>query len=220
MIAQKSFLASIEPFRLLPPAELDRVVSLVSEARHGKGETVFSEGEEAESVWILKSGRMDIYKYSADGKPTAIESIAPGQLFGTLCRVGGQPAVYPCTAIAAVDSVALRIADRSFWELFRQYPAIVAGIRAMCSERLNGMQETTGMAQDPVETRIVKVLLQLARTHGDTLPFTRREISQFASTTVETTIRTLSKFQKSKIISSTRGKITLRDPGALEALVR
>src|ERR1044071_435563 len=215
----KKFLAGVDPFRGLPPAELDRLCSIAQEKKHSKGETIFSEGDGATSVWVLYQGRLEIYKYTSDGKPRAIEIINPKELFGTLCRLGGTDRCYPCTAVASVDSISFRIADSVFLDLFQRNPSVVSGVCALCSNRLNMMQELTCTSQEPVEKRIVRTLFQLSKTHGELLPFTKRQIGELAATTVETTIRTLSRFQKKKWISSSRGHILLKDPTKLEELL-
>ena len=216
----KSFLSAIDPFRGLPPPEMDRLVSIAQEIKHAKGETVFTEGDDATSVWVLYQGRLEIFKYTSDGKPRAIEIIQPKELFGTLCRLGGEGRSYPCTAIASVDSISFRIADSVFFDMFRRNPSMVSGVCALCSNRLNMMQDLTCSTQEPVEKRIVRTLFQLSKTHGNVLPYTKRQIGELSATTVETTIRTLSRFQKKKWIASSRGQILLKDTAKLEALLQ
>lgn len=215
----RAFLASIDPFRGLPAGEMDRLASIAQEIKHTKGETVFTEGDEASSVWVLYEGRLEIFKYTSDGKPRAIEIINPKELYGTLCRLGNQGRSYPCTAIASVDSVSFRISDSIFLDMFHRNPSMVTGVCALCSNRLNMMQELTCSSQEPVEKRIVRTLFQLSKTHGTTLPYTKKQIGELSATTVETTIRTLSRFQKKKWISSSRGQIHLKATAELEAIL-
>ena len=216
----KFFLGSIDPFRGIPPAELERLASIAQEIKHAKGETIFTEGDDATSVWVLFKGRLEIFKYTSDGKPRAIEIIQPKELFGTLCRLGGEGRSYPCTAVASIDSVSFRIADSIFLDMFRRNPSMVSGVCALCSNRLNMMQDMTCSSQEPVEKRIVRTLFQLSKTHGNVLPYTKRQIGELSATTVETTIRTLSRFEKRKWIASSRGQISLKDTTKLEALLR
>lgn len=217
--AIRTFLATTEPFNKLPASELDHLASVAREVTHDKGETIYSEGEEAESVWILKTGRLEIFKYSSDGKPTAIESLGPKSLYGTYCRIGNAPCGYPCTAVAAMASSSICIPDKMFWALFERNPAFVMGMCALCSQHLNGMQNRVITSQEPVHKRIVQTLVDLTNQNGPTLSFTKREIADLSFTTVETTIRTLSAFEKKHWISSERGQITLRDKPRLEALL-
>jgi CRP-like cAMP-binding protein len=215
----RNFLSNIDPFRGLPPSEMDRLVYIAQEIKHAKGETVFTEGDEATSVWVLYQGRLEIFKYTSDGKPRAIEIIQPKELYGTLCRLGGQNRSYPCTAVAAVDSLSFRISDAVFLDMFQKNPSMVTGVCALCSNRLNMMQELTCTSQEPVEKRIVRTLFQLSKSHGNVLPYTKRQIGELSATTVETTIRTLSNFEKKKWISSSRGKIQLKEREKLESVL-
>jgi CRP/FNR family transcriptional regulator len=220
MDTTRTFLSSIDPFRGLPPAEMDRLVSIAQQIKHAKGETVFTEGDDATSVWILYQGRLEIFKYTSDGRPRAIEIIQPKELFGTLCRLGNNGRAYPCTAIASVDSISFRIADAVFLDMFSRNPSMVTGVCALCSNRLNMMQDLTCSTQEPVEKRIVRTLFQLSKTHGNKLPYTKRQIGELSATTVETTIRTLSRFEKQKWVVSSRGEIILKDTAKLEALLK
>jgi CRP/FNR family transcriptional regulator, nitrogen oxide reductase regulator len=215
----KGFLSQTDPFRNLPTAELDRLVSVAKVTAHPKGETIISEGTDATSIWILLDGRLEIFKYTSDGKPRAIEVIHPKELFGTLCRLGGQGRTYPCTAVASIESTSIEIPDAVFLEMFGRYPSVVTGVCGLCSQRLNAMQDLTCSSQEPVEKRIVRTLFQLSAKHGATLPYTKRQIGELSGTTVETTIRTLSVFQKKKWIASSRGELRLVEQEKLKALL-
>ncbi|HVO33529.1 MAG TPA: Crp/Fnr family transcriptional regulator [Elusimicrobiota bacterium] len=206
-----AFLSRIEPFSQLPLEELDRVAMQAQVVKHNKSEVVYHEGEEGSHVWTLMQGRLTIFKYNSIGKPLAIETIHPKQMFGTLCRLGGTSPTYPCTAVASMNSVSVRMSDRLFQNLCTRFPAMVSSACRLCSERLGVMQARAATAVEPVRQRIVKVLLQLQKTSGNELPYTKREISELSGTTVETTIRVLSEFNRNHWIASSRGKITLKD---------
>lgn len=215
----RHFLAQVNPFQALPSSELDRLVTLAKEKNYGKGETIYAEGDPADSVWILRDGRVQIFKYTSEGRPLAIESLGSKELFGTLCRLGGNGRTYPCTAVAATPCKAIRILDRTFLDFYNRYPAIVMGVCSLCSQRLNAIQGLSCLGQEPVEKRIANILLQLQKAHGNTLPFTKREVAELAGTTVETTIRTVSTFSKKGWVSSARGKIILKAPTELQKIL-
>jgi CRP/FNR family transcriptional regulator len=217
--AIRAFLATVEPFKHLPATELDRIASASSEVKHIKGETIYSEGDESQGVWILKMGRLEILKYSSDGKPAVIEIVMPKGMYGMYCRIGNPDGPYQCTPVAAVDSVSICIPDKIFWPLFQRNAAFVASVCMLCSQRLSEMQELVSTSREPVQKRIVKTLFSLSKNNGATLRLTKREIAELSSTTVETTIRTLSAFEKKHWISSERGQITLKDQNCLEALL-
>jgi CRP/FNR family transcriptional regulator len=215
-----AFLMKVEPFNRLPPEEVHRLSLLCQVVQHAKGEMLYSEGERAVHVWVLQAGRLDIFKYHGSDRPLAIESIQPRQLFGTLCRLGALSwSTYPCTAIAATDSVSIRFPDRIFAGLYNRFPAMVSSTCQLCSLRLGVMQQQAVTYQDPVQTRIVRALFELQKTNGNAIPYTKREISELAGTTVETAIRTLSALQKKHWVDSKRGTIFLKDIPHLKTII-
>lgn len=215
----KTFLANVEPFNRLPALELENLSMMAHEVQHAKGETVYSEGDEAHSIFILKTGRLEIFKYSTGDKPAAIESITPKGIYGMYCRIGNTQCAYPCTAIAAVESTSIQIPDKIFWNLFERYPTFVTGVCTLCSKRLSDMQDLVRTSQESVQKRIVRTLVNFSKENGPVIPMTKREIAELSATSVETTIRTLSAFEKKRWISSERGQITLKEKQRLEALI-
>lgn len=215
----KEFLSQTHPFKVLPLPELDRLASRSHSKTYDKGETVYAEGDAADSVWVLTKGRIQIFKYTTQGRPLAIESIAPGELFGTLCRLGGDGRSYPCTAIAAVESDVIRISDKEFLSSYNRFPALVLGVCSLCSQRLQAVQGLSCTSQEPVEKRLALLLISLQKKHGMILPFTKRELAEQAGTTVETTIRVMSRFQKKGWIASSRGKLQLKSLDPIQKLV-
>lgn len=219
MNSARQFLAQTHPFKVLPPAELDRLSVRVQPRSYAKGETLYNEGDPADSVWVVASGRIQIFKYSTQGRPLAIESISPGELFGTLCRLGGEGRNYPCTAVAAVDTQVMRMSDRDFLDTYNRYPAMMMGVCSLCSSRLKAVQGLSCSSQEPVEKRLAILILRLHKQHGTVLRFTKRELAEQAGTTVETAIRVMSRFQKKGWITSVRGQITLKKPDAVRDLI-
>jgi len=212
-----SFFSKIEPFNKLPAFELDRLAQMAHVVHHAKGEALYNEGDEAHTVWVLQEGRLGIFKYNSTGKPLAIETIQPGQMFGTLCRLGMPSSNYPCTAIACMDVTSVQVPDRIFQDLCTRYPAMIASACRLCSIQLGFMKDRAVAANEPVQQRIVKTLFDLQLANGNNLPYTKREISELSATTVETTIRVLSRFEKKRWITSERGQITLVNIPQLEA---
>jgi CRP-like cAMP-binding protein len=58
----------------------------------------------------------------------------------------------------------------------------------------------------------------LSSKMGNELPFTRQEIADMTGTTIETTIRMLSRLKSGGVIRSARGKIFIADETKLKAL--
>ncbi len=216
----QKFLASVAPFKGLAPAELRALAYGVREMVFGKGETIFMEGDAADSVWLLRQGRVQVLKFTGEGKSFALESLGPGDLFGTLCRLGDNGRRYPCTAVAAGPVAAYRIPDRLFFDLYFKSPGLARGLCALCTERLRDSQNLRREGQEPVNVRLAAALLRLARVHGETIPFTKREVAELIGATLETTFRALARLQEDGALVSTPGKIRLKNVERLKALVK
>lgn len=213
------FYGGIEPFKSLSPQDLRQIVSQTRERSFSRGETVYNEGDPADSVWVLFGGRIRVLKYTSEGRPFAIESLSRGELFGTLCRMGGGGRTYPCTAVASAPSVVFQLLDRTFLEYYMKSPGMVRGICSLCSERLKDVQGLRCMGQESVPVRVAAILLRLYQVHGATIPFTKKEIAELSGTTLETTFRTLAQFQKKTYLASLRGKICIKKPDLLKNIV-
>jgi CRP/FNR family transcriptional regulator len=82
------------------------------------------------------------------------------------------------------------------------------------------------LAVDPVEARLAAMLLRLAEREGApgkagvTVPFhlTRQSLADMTGTTVETTIRVVSRWMKDGLVADADGRLLLRDVAALRAL--
>jgi len=74
------------------------------------------------------------------------------------------------------------------------------------------------LAVERVEQRLANALLMLFARVGPSLHFTRQELADMTGTTVETAIRVISRLQKSGVVRTTRGRITIVDLEKLRLL--
>ena len=212
----EQFLSHIELFKKLTPAQRQRLASVSREKRYAKGETVFREGEPADSVCIVKEGRVHLMKFLASGQASTTCVMAAGETFCCLPALDRKP--YPADAVAAVDSTVVRIPTQAFHELMQQNPAFLQESLCHFCSRLREVEHKSCTMHDPVEQRLAQTLMNLTKKFGPTIPLTKHELAEMASTTVETTIRVLSQFKKDSLIKSSRGSTTIAKPEKLREL--
>ena len=209
-------LAKAEPFKRLSAAERQRLASVSRETRYAKGETIFRTGDPAEAVCIVKEGRVHLMKFLEGGQASTTCVMTAGETFCCLPALDGKP--YPVDAIAAVDSVVVRIPTRAFQELLQKNPAFLQDSLCLFCDRLREVEHKSCMAYDPVERRLAQALLTLAKKFGPTIPLTKHELAELANTTVETTIRILSQLKQQGVVASSRGSTTIRNTDKLQQL--
>ena len=212
------FLVSLEPFKRLPTVEQKRLAEVAREKRYAKGETIYREGEPCDAVWVVKTGRVHLMKFLADGKVSTTCVMTDGETF--CCLPALDRKAYPVDAVAAEESIVIRVPIEEFHQAMTRSPAFTEQALCLFCDRLRQVEHRSCMAYEPVEQRLAQVLLTLAKKFGPTIPLTRQELAEIAGTTHESVIRTLSRFGKQGLIRSSRGKTTVLKSDQLQALTQ
>lgn len=188
-----------------------------TEHHYGRGEVVVRMGAPARAVWIVKSGRVHLKRYVTGGKAWTSCIAAPGDLFCCLSALDGRP--YPVEAVAAVPSVLLSVPWKTFRAAMEEHAPFSRDILCRFCQRMRGVEHGGCMVYESVPRRIAQTLLRLEDQFGPTIPLTRHEVAELAGTTHETAIRALARFAKQDLVTSTRGRITIRSHDGLRHLL-
>lgn len=214
----EAFLAALEPFKRLSLAERRRLAVAAREKHYAKGDTIFRVGEPSDAVWVVKTGRIHLMKFLADGKVSTTCVMTPGEPFCCLPALDRKP--YPVNAVAAEDSAVVRIPLDAFYEAMGRSRTFAQQTLYLFCDRLRQVEHKSCMIYEPAETRLAQVLLTLSKKFGPTIPLTRQELAELAGTTHETAIRTLSHFKQRGLLRSVRGQTTILKPEGLHALLK
>jgi CRP-like cAMP-binding protein len=226
-MADNKYLKQISLFSGLSEEEIAEIASTVERRTFRKKETIFSEGDPSNWFCINFKGKVKITKLSHDGKEIILELISPGEFFGGFAVLKGFP--YPANAIAMQDSEIIRISRHNLMRIIERFPNIMYDITANLGERVREFSDTLkNIALERVESRIASLLLKLAEKTGEksvsgeitiAMGLTKQDIAEMVGTTVETSIRVISRFRKSGLVKDVNGKIVIRDLGALKSIV-
>ncbi|MBI5676096.1 MAG: Crp/Fnr family transcriptional regulator [Nitrospirae bacterium] len=207
-------LKKCEIFTELTDKELSKISVLFEERSIKKDEYIFMEEDPSGWFYILSSGRVKIVKHSQSGKDIILEIISPGDVFGGVAVLDKKP--FPASAQAMEPVSVVRISRRNLFDLMEEHPVLKLAIVKSFSDRLRNAHETLkNIATERVERRIASLLLKLSEKVGIDdkgykkldFPLTRQEIAEMVGTTVETCIRSMSKFQKEGRVKSSGGRI-------------
>ncbi|MFN3598302.1 MAG: Crp/Fnr family transcriptional regulator [Aquificaceae bacterium] len=191
-----------------------------------RNEYLFFEEEAEPGVYILIEGLIKLLKETHDARIVIVRLVYPGDVFGWI-EWGKKTPKNTYTAKAMVESKTLYISNKDFINLSIKYPAIAIRMTCEATATLMHSYETLkSIAGGKVEERIAKVLLEIAdrigKKYEDLIvidaPLTRLDIAEMTGTTVETTIRVMSKWKKQGIISAERGYIEILKRRELEKL--
>jgi CRP/FNR family transcriptional regulator, nitrogen oxide reductase regulator len=226
MAEMQAMLSQSPLFAALGPAERARLERQLVRRTWERDNYIFFEGEPADWLILVVSGRVKMIKHSESGRETILATFGPGQIVGEVGVLIGD--TYPATAQALEPAVTAGLRRDAYLALVQNHPELAWALIVELGRRLQRAHETIrSMAVEKVERRVARVLLRMANTAGErladgtvriTVPLTRQDIADMAGTVIETAIRTLSKFQKQGLIRTEEGLIVLLQAHRLVAI--
>jgi CRP-like cAMP-binding protein len=189
------------------------------------GEPFFLQGDPGDAVYGVLTGRVKIAKQSPTGRELILDVLGTGEPISVIPVVRRLP--MPASAIAVEPAACLRIAGPVFLEVMGKHPQVILRVLEAVSQRLmeaNASRLT--LATDPVEARLAGALLRMGEKFGVshagetvfTQRFTRQSLAELAGTTVESTIRVMSRWTRDGLVRTQNGRITVVDPARLQQL--
>ena len=139
LLDRVDFLAPVEPPLRDALAERARVV------RFGRGEVVLRQGDTASNAfYVIAEGEVALRVASPDGGEREVSRLGPGEFFGEMGALTGDPGA--ATAVAERD-LALVVVDRdAFAELFRRAPEAARKLAEVLAKRREGLERTVEKA--------------------------------------------------------------------------
>lgn len=203
-------------------------LAVVSRPAHAeRAELIWLDGSSVTFFGIVASGFVKMTRTTAAGQEVTTEIMGPGQIFGLLGVVDGTGC--PQTAKAVCDTWYLKVPKASIMPIYNTNVVLKEHLVRRTTNRLRQSYDMIShLSSGKVDQRIAAVLLMLANSYGVgkdsgvviSVPLTRQDIAEIAGTTVESTIRVMSKWQKSGLVTTKSKMILLKDKDALVSTVR
>lgn len=220
MASKRELLKGCSLFSGLDRAALEDLAAMAEMTRLDRDEVLFSEGDPAESLFLLASGDVELLKSSAEGRERFLRRVRPGEVFAEAAMFAGED--YPATAIARTASEVVRITRKDFLAYVALHPAVslaILGAMARLLRHLNGL--LTELSLSSVEARLAAWLLRRSRTVGARqfkLGMAKKELAFRLGTVPETLSRNLAKLCRSRAIGVKGELVVLRDVERLQEL--
>jgi CRP-like cAMP-binding protein len=207
-------------FSELTEEQLDRVRRHSHVIDMVEGESLFFQGDDAVSFYLVLSGRIKLYRVSPEGKEKVVEIIESGATFAEALMFMDQPH-YPVTATALTPSRVIGINSKDFKSMLREsIDTCFLLLGTMCF-RLRGLiREIDALSLDTGTVRTVSYLLQQAPTDRDKfeLQVAKSVIASRLSVKPETFSRILKHLHEQEIVSIDGRNVTIHDRDAMISL--
>jgi CRP-like cAMP-binding protein len=216
-----SSLRCCQLFTGLPSEDLAAIASFSLQRVVAKDDYLFRQGAVSEGFYVMVRGAINVHRVSAEGKEQVIHVFRTGETFAEAALAS--PTGYPADARAVEPSTVLVIPKAPILAFLGRRPDLAMRMLGSMSAHLRVL---VGMLDDltlkDVETRLVNWLVKHSggRAGIVALPGTKRVLAAELGTSSETLSRTLAKLRDQELISVAAKSITVRNPGALEAVLR
>lgn len=220
MQAQKlNYLSHIQLFRDLNQHELAEMDRQLTMSTCASGKIFYMPEDTGEVLFLLKKGRVHLYRIAPNGKKLIVATLGPGTVFGEMSMVG--QGMHNSFA-EAIDECVLCVMSRSDVErLIREKPAVAFRFVESMGTRLTDMEyRLEEIAFKSIPARLAGLLVQLAGEHGSNMVtgYTHQDLSEMLGTYRETVTQTLNDFKLDGLIDISRKKVILRDMEQLRKL--
>jgi len=188
-----------------PPVDesLSAMQAIGQVAHFSRGETIFSDGDDALFAYKVISGTVRLCKLLSDGRRQIAEFLQAGDFFGFELRDS-----YALTAEALEDAVVVRFARSRLDRLSEERRDVQRQMITLLSRDLCATQDhLLLLGRQTAKERVASFLLILAARanakNGTTLevPMCRQDIADYLGLTIETVCRAISELKRSRMIA-------------------
>ncbi len=192
-----------------------------------KGQIVQFPHQLRASVWLVKQGRLQLFRYARDGRTIALDLVGPGEVVGELSTVAEGA---DCDGLEALEpSLLCRIPGELLRVLCERNPK--AGLCITKRQWLRRIQiehRLINMLFCPVRTRVARLLIDLSARFGTpsgtgiplSIRLRHRDIAGLVGANREAVTRALSTLQNEGVITYRRSCLVIKDLQALKKIAR
>ncbi len=200
-VAADDVLARAGLFQGVAPEAREALASALQYHDYTRGESVFTEGEQGDSLFIVLTGKVKVGRRAADGRENMLSVMGPSDMFGELSLF--DPGPRTATATVLTDAKLASLAHAALRPWINDRPEIAEQLLRVLARRLRRTNDALAdLIFTDVPGRVAKALLELAerfgtqegegvRVHHD---LTQEELAQLVGASRETVNKALADF--------------------------
>jgi uncharacterized membrane protein len=158
--AKAQSLARVTLFKRLERDELENLATQVDQVNFEPGETIFSENDKGDALYVVDSGSVRIWVLDEDAKPVTLTELKEGGFFGELAVLDRGPRSTNATAID--NTVLHRLSSDDFQQFLLKNPE--ASIDVICE--IGARMRQTNMLVTTRVSRNINVEIEEKATLG------------------------------------------------------
>ena len=163
----KSHLASTELFHTLDESVLDEITTQVNVIRVPGGDTLFNQGDEGDSLYIVINGRLRVTVNRGESHEEIVAEIGRDEMIGEMALLTNEKR--SATVRAVRDSTLIRLSNEGCYYIAEKFPFIVLQMARTLAKRLATMNRAPRMAD-----RLINIALLPTHPEVDLSGFARQ----------------------------------------------
>lgn len=206
------FLSELTVFQDLSPREMEELNRVTTMSTVPRGRVFYRPEEPGEVLFLLREGRVQLYRISAEGKKLVITTLGPHTLFGEMALLGTR--MHNTFAEALEDCLIYVMSRNDLERLILNKPQVAVRILEVTGKRLlEAEKRLQNMAFKGIPARLASLLLGLADEQGsaDITGLTHQDLAESVGTYRETATQVLNDLKADGLIEIGRKRISVLD---------
>ncbi|PTX64717.1 CRP/FNR family transcriptional regulator [Melghirimyces profundicolus] len=211
------YLSQINLMEELPLEDLKEIDRMAPMSKTPKGTIISSPEEPQPALYLLKKGKVRLYKLNREGKEFTLGILGDGNIFGEVetFSTGTRD-----TYVQAMEETLLCVLNKKDLEEFmKERPSLAIKLIGILTERLREAEEMLeNLAYGSVQKRLLYLLSKLVHNFGNRkgvyweldLRLSHQDLAAMIGATRETVSATLSELTRQGVIAKGRNKRDLR----------
>ncbi|GAA4571996.1 Crp/Fnr family transcriptional regulator [Planotetraspora kaengkrachanensis] len=201
---------------LLTAEEIDDLRTAGRPRRWERGATVMNEGETADWVLVLTSGRVKVSSHTEGGTEVVLALRGPGALLGDMSALDGHPRSGTVTALEPVEGIVLR----DFPDFLRRHGRVAVLLMRLIVGRLRDAdRKRVEYGAYDTTVRVATRLVELAERYGEpegggvrvALPLSQDELAAWTGASREAVSKALRTLRDRGLIETGRLRVVVHD---------
>lgn len=210
------YLSELAVFQDLSPREMEELNRITTMSTVQKGRVFYRPEEPGEVLFILKEGKVQLYRISPEGKKLVITTLGSHTLFGEMALLGAK--MHNTFAEAVEDCLICVMSRNDLERLILSKPQVALRILEITGRRLRDAEERLeNMAFKGIPARLASMLLRLAEEQdsNEITGLTHQDLAESVGTYRETATQVLNDLKAAGYIDIGRKRITVLDSAGL-----
>ncbi len=220
-------LSMVDVLEPLSGEELEEFSRRIPDTHVDQGQVFYAPGDNSEALFMLKRGKVRIYKVTPEGWEFTLAVVEAGTMFGEMSLTAQRMREAYAEAVEPSDICILKHEDLE--RIVRSNPDVGLAMMRVLSERLRACEERLeDIGLKDIPARLASLILQLVAHEGVMTPegpsipthYTHLQLANMIGASRESVTRAFTRLQRSGAVELRSRHIYVKDIEALERAAR